>query len=414
MTTPATARGPRESIAAFAELRARLSDPFADRAAVLDGYGLDERAYPALEAGWCAKLAAGDAAAEELARQYGESYSSALCVATAGERRGGRTVVADAPPAVVGVLSAAGGTVAAVDMPAVVNAPAVMESPVAPAIAPPRMETPAGPVSGSGARQVEVPSFLKERPAMPVAAATPMIAPVAPPVVAPPPLAAASPADYTGTAAVDLSAILKKSVPFDPFAKPPVAPAGPAAAPASPASSPASQAAAASPREPGPPAAPPESKTPLSTGTADVDVGAIARRVLAFGPPGRPGGSGAASPPEPQRPIAPAAPSPAAPPPAAPPAAAPPRVVIRPPQPPAAQPSFTLDQYALLSAEIAYVGTDPAGRSAVFHRFGVTDPDALTAEWRARFAADPALAGRWSAAYAQCYARLRMERGGGR
>ena len=88
--------------------------------------------------------------------------------------------------------------------------------------------------------------------------------------------------------------------------------------------------------------------------------------------------------------------------------------MIRPPQPPAAQPSFTLDQYAQIAAEIAHVGTDPAGRSAVFKRFGVTDPDALTAEWRARFAADPALAGRWSAAYAQCYARLRMERTGGR
>lgn len=331
----AIAGDPRASITAFAELRARLSDPFADRAALLAAHGLDERSLAAIEADWCGQLAGGDAAAA-LSRQYGDAYSNMLArlAAPEGEPRPG--------------LDEASAAASRPEPPAPVAAP------------------PAAPHAESAApRPIAVPSFLKDRPE--AASAPPPAAPAAPPAMAAPPAALS-----TGTAAVDLASILQKPVPFDPFAKPP-------------------------PRPAEPPERAPAPRTPLTGETTDVDVAAIARRVLAFGPPGaRSPAPAAPRPPEPQRP------------------AAPPAVVVRPPEPQRPEPGFTLDRYALLSAEIAMVGPDPAGRHAVFKRFGVTDPDTLTAEWRARFAADPALAGRWSAAYAHHYARLRTERGGGR
>ncbi|MEZ4297450.1 MAG: hypothetical protein R3B70_20980 [Polyangiaceae bacterium] len=309
---------PRESIAAFALLKARLSDPFANRDVLLAMSALDEEAFAGIEARWCQALAKGDADAERLATEYGDAFSAAL-----GDSLQGKSAVGAAP------LSRE--YEARAEKAAVAN-----EAPASVVASPP------GPVLGfsesAQARPVDVPSFLRE---------TPM---------------------STGTAAVDLASILKKSVPFDPFARP----------------SPAVESAPA-------PAAPAPSG---STETTDVDVAAIARRVLAFGPPGSRGAPPASPPVQPQ------APSPSM----------PVRVVVRPPEGPRS-PSFTLDQYALLSAEMAYAGKDPAARAAVLVRFGVTHADALTAEWRARFEADPALSGRWSAAYAHHYARLRAERG---
>lgn len=311
---------PRESVEAFALLRARLSDPFADRAAVLSEQGLDERACAAIEAEWSGRLAEGGPAALALAEAFGEVYSRAL-VSGAGRREEARPPLAEA-------------------FEAAAPAPPV----AAPAAPPPAVVAEAAPAPAP--KPLAVPSFLKEPPAPPSAAPSMAVAaapPPAPPAAAPAPQAAGG---YTGTAEVDIAAIFaKKSVPFDPSARP--------AVPAQPAT-PAAGASTGGP------------KSDLSGETTDIDIAAIARRVLSFGPAG------------------------------------------------AAQPALTLDHYALLSAEIALVGTDPARRSAVFARFGVKNPEALMAEWRARLAADPAMGGRWSAAYAQHYARLRTERAAGR
>lgn len=373
----------RESVEAFASLRARLSDPFADRSAVLADHGLDERSYSGIEAEWCGRLAAGGAGAEALAQAFGDAYSAALAARAARSGGEGAPALAEAFAAVSAPASDG--------MQVVVPAGAVEEK---------------GPVSAEASRPIAVPSFLKDpKPAasvgvaagpQPGAVPAPSVG-VAPAVVSP--AAAPAPqestgAGFTGTAEVDLAALFKKSVPFNPGAKP--------AAPAPPAAS------------PGPASPAPKPKSDLSGETAEVDIGAIARRVLAFGPsgsaPSSPGASApsAPAPPAPAVPVSPAvmdsrgalssaAPLPATPLPAAP--------------DPRAQPALTLDQYAVLSAEVALVRNDPAARSAVFQRFGVANPEALLSEWRARLAADPALGGRWSAAYAHHYARLRTERG---
>ncbi|MBK8258114.1 MAG: hypothetical protein IPK82_36295 [Polyangiaceae bacterium] len=193
---------------------------------------------------------------------------------------------------------------------------------------------------------VEIPSFLREKSTPASVSKAPQTIPTSTPAPVPT-VVRAEVAHSTATAAVDVAAILKKAVPFDPFAK---------------------SAAVATPSQAGPN----QSKSNGMSGeTVDVDVGAIARKVLAFGA---------------SKPTSPATP--------------PPKRV------------FTLDEYAALSAEIAMVGNDPVGRQAVFQRFAVSNPDALIAEWRARFGEDPQLAGRWSAAYAAHYARLRAERYG--
>lgn len=374
-----TVKGPGESIEAFAVLRARLVDPFAERAVVLREEGLDERALAGLEATWSARLAAGDAAAEELARAFGEAFSNARAK-SGGSEPGARTALAEA---FSGVTSAAESAA-----PVIEAAPVAAEpTPVQPTYAQPSYAKPtfAQPTPGQEpaakpafaqptyAQQApQQPTFAQQAPSPPAAAQQ---AP-SPPAVAP---------EYTATAGIDLGAIMKKVVPFDPFAKPSVG-------------------AAAGGEEK---VRPPASRTPEFGGTAEVDIAAIAAaaRDRFAKPKGATSGSGPVAPPA--APLA--APAPA--PPAAPPAPATPLVSVIVRNPP---PAMSLDQYALLSAEIAIVGTDPAGRAAVFKRVGVDNPEALMAEWRARFAADPALAGRWSAAYANHYARLRTERGGGR
>lgn len=439
---------PHQSIEAFAALRARLVDPFAERALVLREEGLNERALAALEATWSTRLAAGDAAAEELAQAFGEAFSNAR--AMSGDRFGAARSSESESNAQPGLAEALSGvTSAAESAPPVIEAAPVAAEPTPvqptyaqPSYAKPTFVQPTPPQEPAAKPAFAQPTYAQHAPQQPTFAPQ---APSPPAVAqqAPSPPAAAT--EYAATAGIDLAAIMKKVVPFDPFAKPSV---GAAAGSEEKARPPASRspefggtaevdiaAIAAAARDrfakprgaasgsgpsaptgappvpPVPPAASPRappSVTPapaakgLAFGeTADMDISMIARQVLAFGPRGAPTPA-----PPPSR-----APAAAAPPPPS--AAAPSPVVVAAPAP-SPPPAMSLDQYALLSAEIAMVGTDPAGRSTVFKRVGIENPEALMAEWRARFAADPALAGRWSAAYAHHYARLRTERSGGR
>ena len=59
-----------------AELSALLDDPFADRAAVLRGAGLDEAAWAAVQERWVATLTGPDG--EALVARYGEVYETTL------------------------------------------------------------------------------------------------------------------------------------------------------------------------------------------------------------------------------------------------------------------------------------------------------------------------------------------------
>lgn len=445
-----TAASPRDSIAAFAEVQAALSDPFGDRDVTLALRGLDDRAWQSIEAEWTARLVRDDEQAAALAQEYGDAYEAARRAPGKGSAPRESTVGAVAQPFLA--PEAAPGL------------------PLTPSGLPTSQEnapTPLGEPAGTGspapaAKPVLTPSFLKDRQALaspappfvaPLPAAAPGIevnAPSAPAGIfgnapgAPPGGANAISAPsassrgvnphssnvptpgYTGTAAVDLGAIFKSVVPFDPTAKTSPLASAPPPELARAAESPLSRAAGA----------------PMSGETSDVDIGALARQVLAFGGPRTPpavstpsvannpvvpaANTGAPAPAAPvaNKPVAPApntgAPAPPAsvanrpPPPGANTGAPAPLsptanrpVVTAPPQP--ANPTFTLDQYAQLSAEIA-LDSDPSVRAAIFARWGIHSPDALTSDWRARFSADPALAGRWSAAYAHHYARLRAER----
>ena len=400
-----TEPSPKDDIAAFAEVQASLSDPFGDRDVTLALRGLDERAWQSIEAAWIARLAKDDDAAAVLAQAYGDAFESAK--KAPGKQRGQKRSLAEAMAEATARpdLSASGSPSATASAP-----PEIVPTPdVAPAAF-----SAASPSASPAVKPLAIPSFLRDRKAESPGALVPP--PAAPPAMEAP-LATSPTPGYTGTAAVDIAAIFKSVVPFDPSAKESV-PANPAPA-AAPARDHAQQVfrgpstASEAARLPAS-----LSKSALSGETADVDIGAIARQVLAFGA---------------ARPAAPSTPSPsvasppvASPPVASPPVASPPvvrpaagsppaasdRVVIRPAAAPvqAQNPTFTLDQYAQLSAEIAH-DSDAAARSAVFARYGVQSSDALATEWRARFSADPALAGRWSAAYAHHSARLLGERG---
>ena len=72
-----TEPSPRDSIVAFAEVQASLSDPFGDRDVTLALRGFDERSWQSVEAAWIARLAKNDDAAAELAQAYGEAFVSA-------------------------------------------------------------------------------------------------------------------------------------------------------------------------------------------------------------------------------------------------------------------------------------------------------------------------------------------------
>lgn len=319
-----TAPSPKEDIVAFAEVQASLSDPFGDRDVTLALRGLDERAWQSIEAAWIARLAKDDDAAAQLARAFGDAFESAR--KAPGKQRGRTGSLADA---------------------------------MAEATARQDLPTSGSPPASPAVKPLAVPSFLKDRQAESPGAPVPP--PAAPPAMGTP-LATPPTPGYTGTAAVDLAALFKSAVPFDPSAKESLlANPAPAAAPARDNAQQVFNGTSPAPQAARPPAS--LSKSALSGETADVDIGAIARQVLAFGAPR-----------------------------------------------PAQNPTFTLDQYAQLSAELAH-DADPAARSAVLARYGVQSGDALATEWRARFSADPALAGRWSAAYAHHYARLMAERG---
>lgn len=151
------------------------------------------------------------------------------------------------------------------------------------------------------------------------------------------------------TGPVDISAIAKKAVPFDPTKAPSLPQARPVAA-------------APSAEEMWPP--------PAETG--EVDVSALGRKVLVFGPAAHPS-----------------------------------------PAPPRGQAGdWTVERYALLSAELV-LATDARARSEVLLRFGIDDTGAFTTMWRKRFEADAALAERFHAAYAEHYARLCQGRSSG-
>ncbi len=346
---------PKDAIAVFAEVQASLSDPFGDRDVTLALRGLDERAWQSIEAAWTARLARNDDAAAELAQAYGEAFEAARRAPGKGREK---------------TMSLAGAMVDVIASPE-------RSTPgrTAREVPPPGLDVAAafsapGASASVAAKPLAMPSFLKERPADPPGApgfapASPF--PATPAVVAP--LAPTPTPGYTGTAAVDLAAIFKSAVPFDPSARGsvPASPAHAATKARPPALAQSTSKDKAPPREAARSPSP-LSKSALSGETADVDIGAIARQVLGFGA----ARSGSA--------------------------------------PSSTNPTFTLDQYAQLSAEIA-LDADPAARAAVFARYGVGSADALTTEWRARFSADPALAGRWSAAYAHHYARLMAERG---
>lgn len=314
-------------IRAFGELCARYNHPFSERAEVLSGAGLTPAQWAELRGSWCARLGQ---EGEGLAREFGAAYAAQWAAGPSGRSTAVAAAGGGAMAPSMEVASAAAAAAVAVGVP---KAPVVIE---AASGAPPAAQ----------ARPVAVPSFLRERSGAPA-----MVAPA---------MVASPVADFQATTGpMDMTAMLEKAaIPFNPSAVPSIPQASPTATGAS----------GPAPRSPG------------IGDTGDVDVSAIARKVLAFGPPAK-------TPPAPVSPVSAA------------------------PAPPGPLPAFTVDQYALLSAEIVLVA-DPAARAAVFARFGVDDPDALTSAWRARFAADPALAGRWSAAYAEHYARLRSERGG--
>lgn len=71
----ADASSPMDSAEAFARLCATLDDPFADRAAVLDRAGLTENACALLQERWAARMA--EEGAEELAEEFCEAYAAA-------------------------------------------------------------------------------------------------------------------------------------------------------------------------------------------------------------------------------------------------------------------------------------------------------------------------------------------------
>jgi hypothetical protein len=73
---PDTPPDPIATVDRCAEVSALLEDPFADRAAVLRGAGLDENTWAAAQARWVERLAAPDA--EALVTRFGEVYETTL------------------------------------------------------------------------------------------------------------------------------------------------------------------------------------------------------------------------------------------------------------------------------------------------------------------------------------------------
>ncbi|MFT3767296.1 MAG: hypothetical protein QM820_17495 [Minicystis sp.] len=144
-----------------------------------------------------------------------------------------------------------------------------------------------------------------------------------------------------------------------------------------------------------PPPSPAVSRPPAKlTGTADMDLGPVLKRVLPFA------GESAASPANAAQPVNTAQPANTA---------QPTQTAASAPitnTPPAAPPSLTLEQYASLSAEISHA---PEHVALIRARYFIASDDALRAlqrTWQARFAADPALEARFHALLAQYRAWL--------
>ena len=79
---PDTPPDPIATVDRCAEVSALLEDPFADRAAVLHGAGLDENTWAAAQARWVERLVAPDA--EPLVARFGEVYETTLRRLTSG------------------------------------------------------------------------------------------------------------------------------------------------------------------------------------------------------------------------------------------------------------------------------------------------------------------------------------------
>src|SRR5580692_7125892 len=78
---------PVDTLERCAELSALLDDPFADRAAVLRGAGLDEATWAAVQERWVAMLTGADS--EAIVARYGEVYETTLRrLSSGGDRRG--------------------------------------------------------------------------------------------------------------------------------------------------------------------------------------------------------------------------------------------------------------------------------------------------------------------------------------
>ncbi len=74
-----------------------------------------------------------------------------------------------------------------------------------------------------------------------------------------------------------------------------------------------------------------------------------------------------------------------------------------PPQPLPTAPELTLEQHAMLSAELSVLRDGPS-RAAALTRYGVDGIATLTAlgaRWKERLQADPAAAARWKAVYTE-------------
>jgi hypothetical protein len=108
------------TLEAFAELVARLDDPFADRAAALAAAGLDEAGFARAREGWLAMLEAATDEPDGIGKRFGDAYEHALRRLEA-ERRG--ETLAEEVPAEEPEISTK-------------RIPIEEEAPAAPAIAP--------------------------------------------------------------------------------------------------------------------------------------------------------------------------------------------------------------------------------------------------------------------------------------
>jgi aryl carrier-like protein len=99
---PTPVPDPVDTIERFAELSARMEDPFADEEKVLREAGLDSMQWDAAQARWTKRISSSAADAEDLSRRFGAAYVAAK------ERLAGRTGEGVPPtvPDVPGFLSA--------------------------------------------------------------------------------------------------------------------------------------------------------------------------------------------------------------------------------------------------------------------------------------------------------------------